>query len=168
MRPQNRRGTLTKTTEKETTKDTEHTENGAQGKPENALSTLKRATSQLVFEQESYRILGACFEVYKDKGCGFLEGVYQDCLSIEFRLQDIPHTVQPPLRLTYKGEVVPHVYVPDFVCFEKVVVELKATAKIADDHRAQLHNYLKASGMKLGLLINFGHYPGLEYERIVR
>jgi GxxExxY protein len=83
-------------------------------------------------------------------------------------LQNIPHTVQPPLRLTYKGEAVAHVYVPDFVCFEKVVVELKAAAKLADDHRAQLHNYLKASGMKLGLLINFGHYPGLEHERIVR
>ena len=154
--------------ERKTTEDTKHTEDGAQGKPQDALSTLKKATALLVFEQESYRILGACFEVYKDKGCGFLEGVYQDCLSIEFRLQNIPHTAQPPLRLTYKGESLAHVYVPDFVCFEKVVVELKAAAKLADDHRAQLHNYLKASGMKLGLLINFGHYPGLEHERIVR
>ncbi len=122
----------------------------------------------LVYEQESYRILGACFEVYKDKGCGFLEGVCQDCLSIEFRLQNIPYVAQPPLRLTYKGESLAHLYVPDFLCFEKVVVELKATAKLAEDHRAQLHNYLKAGGIKLGLLINFGHYPGLEHERIVR
>ena len=132
------------------------------------LPALKQATASLLLERESYKILGACFEVYKDKGCGFLEGVYQDCLAIEFRMQGIPHVPQPQLHLSYKGEAVPHVYVPDFVCFEQVIVELKATSKLADEHRAQLLNYLKASGMRLGLLINFGHYPGLEHERIVR
>ena len=112
--------------------------------------------------------MNACFEVYKEKGCGFVEPVYQECLGMEFRRQGIPVREQPTLDITYKGETLTHRYQPDFVCFGKIIVEIKAVSQLADEHRAQLHNYLKASGLKLGLLINFGHYPGLEYERIVR
>ena len=121
----------------------------------------------LLYEEESYAIIGACFEVYKQKGCGFVEQVYQECLKLEFDLQKVPFRSQPELRLEYKGHYLDVKYRPDFVCFEKVIVELKAHADLCDAHRAQLHNYLKSTGLRLGLLVNFGHHPKLEYERIV-
>lgn len=123
---------------------------------------------EIVYKDESFRIVGACFEVYSDKGCGFHEPVYQECLEIEFALQGIPFKAEQELGLTYKGRPLKQVYKPDFVCFDKIIVELKAVSALNDEHRAQVHNYLKAAGMKLGLLINFGHHPKLEYERIVR
>ena len=116
---------------------------------------------------ETYKILGACFEVYKEKGCGFLEPVYQECLEIELALQGIPFVAQQSLKLEYKGHPLRQTYQPDFLCFGQVVVEIKAVSKLTDEHRAQLLNYLNATGLEVGLLINFGHYPGLEYERIV-
>ena len=128
----------------------------------------ERNEKEIVHKQESYAIIGACFEVYKEKGCGFLEPVYQECLTIEFRLAGIPFHAQEELVLEYKGQRLNQVYRPDFVCYDKIIVELKAVAKLMDEHRAQVHNYLKATGLKLGLLVNFGHYPGLEFERIVR
>jgi GxxExxY protein len=123
--------------------------------------------TDLIYKEESYRIVGACFEVYKEMGCGFLEAVYQECLEIELALQGIPFKPQQELALSYKGRPLKQVYVPDFVCWEKIVIELKAIKALDDVHRAQVHNYLKATGHKLGLLINFGHYPKVEYERIV-
>ena len=120
----------------------------------------------LLFEKESYTIRGACFEVYREKGCGFLEPVYQECLEIELRLRGIPFRAQPSLSLEYKGSPLSHKYIPDFTCYEKIVVELKAVSELADEHRAQVLNYLKATGLRLGLLVNFGHYPKLEIERI--
>lgn len=122
----------------------------------------------LVQERETYAMLGACFEVYREKGCGFVEPVYQECLEIELRLQGIPFQAQTQLGLEYKGHPLTQVYRPDFVCFDSVVMEIKAVSALTDDHRAQVHNYLKASGLRVGLLINFGHYPGVEHERIVR
>ena len=122
----------------------------------------------VVYKDESYRIMGACFEVYNQKGCGFLEPVYQQCLEIELALQGIPFSAQQELALDYKGHRLRQTYKPDFICFEKIVVELKAASELTDEHRAQVHNYLKATGLKLGLLVNFGHYPLLEHERIVR
>ena len=123
--------------------------------------------SNFPLKDETYRIIGACFEVYKEKGCGFLEPVYQECLEIELGLQGIPFAAQQPLRLTYKGRPLKHTYQPDLICFGNVVVELKAVSVITDEHRAQLLNYLAATGLEVGLLINFGHFPGLEYERLV-
>ena len=122
---------------------------------------------ELVYKEESYRIIGACFEVYKEMGCGFLEAVYQECLGMEFLARDIL-TPQCELRLSYKGRPLKQTYVPDFICFDKILVEIKAVSALTDLHRAQLQNYLKATGYKLGLLANFGHYPKLEYERIVK
>jgi GxxExxY protein len=122
----------------------------------------------IVYKDESYAILGACFEVYKEKGCGFLEAVYQECLEIELAIQNIPFQPQAELALDYKGRTLKQKYVPDMICYEKIIVELKAVKDLADEHRAQVHNYLKATGTKLGLLVNFGHYPKVEYERIVR
>ena len=123
---------------------------------------------EILHKDESYRLVGACFEVYNDKGCGFLELVYQECLSIELKTQQIPFTEQSELQLEYKGQRLKQTYKPDFVCFEKIIVELKAVKVLTDVHRAQVHNYLKASGHRLGLLINFGSHPDLEWERIVR
>ena len=80
----------------------------------------------------------------------------------------IPYKVQPQLSLEYKGRLLKQTYQPDFICFEKIVMEIKAVSKLADEHRAQVHNYLKATGLRVGLLVNFGHYPLVEHERIVR
>ncbi len=123
---------------------------------------------EILYKEESYRIMGACFEVYKEKGCGFLEAVYQECLEIKLGLQEIPFKPQAELSLFYKGRLLKQRYVPDFLCFDKIVVELKAVSQLTDEHRAQVHNYLKATGHRLGLLINFGHHPQLESVRIVR
>ena len=122
----------------------------------------------LLLEKETYAILGACFEVYKEKGCGFLEAVYQECLEIEFSIQKISFVPQSELQLTYKGRLLKQKYIPDFICFRQVILELKAVSALADEHRAQIHNYLKATGHRVGLLVNFGHYPKVEYERIIR
>lgn len=101
-----------------------------------------------LFKEESYKIVGACFEVYREKGCGFLEPVYQECLEIELRFQSIPFFAQKPLPLTYKGVLLRSVYQPDFICYDKIVLEIKAVKEIADEHRAQVLNYLKATGQK--------------------
>jgi GxxExxY protein len=89
-------------------------------------------------------------------------------LGIEFEYQGIPAIAKPSLTLSYRGRTLKQTYTPDFVCFGKIIVELKAVSALADEHRAQLLNYLHASGFELGLLVNFGHYPKLEYERIAR
>jgi len=123
--------------------------------------------NKLINEQETYAILGACFEVYKEKGCGFLEAVYQECLGLEFELQSIPANALMPINLTYKGRTLIKSYVADFVCFGQVLVELKAVSVLTDEHRAQVQNYLNASGLGVGLLVNFGHYPKVEHERFV-
>ena len=122
--------------------------------------------SDLLYKEESYAIMGACFNVYKDKGCGFLEAVYQECLAIEFELAGIPFVAQPKLEIYYRGRKLEQFYLPDFLCYGNIVIELKAVKNLSDEHRAQAFNYLKATGYQLALLINFGHYPKLEYERI--
>lgn len=101
-------------------------------------------------------------------GCGFLETVYQECLAREFHGQGIPYVAQQHLTLHYKGETLDQTYSPDFVCYEHIVVEIKAVKELAPEHHAQLHNYLKAGKLELGLLVNFGHYPQVEIVSIVR
>jgi GxxExxY protein len=122
---------------------------------------------ELLYKDQSYAIIGACFEVYKEKGNGFVEPVYQECLELEFDFQKIPFIPQSTLQLTYKGVELKQRYIPDFFCYEKIIVELKAVKQLTDEHRAQVLNYLNATGLRLGLLANFGHYPKLEYERII-
>lgn len=122
----------------------------------------------ILYKEESYAVMGACFEVYRELGSGFLEAVYQESLKIEFGLRDIPHVTQPKLELAYKGRRLGQHYQPDFLCYGCIVAEIKAASSLADGFRAQVHNYLKATGHRLGLLVNFGHHPKLEYERIVR
>jgi len=123
---------------------------------------------EIVHKAESYSIVGACFEVYQEMGCGFTEPIYQECLEIELGLQAIQFHAQLELRLVYKQRQLKKSFEPDFVCYDLIVVEIKAVSACADEHRARVHNYLKATGLKLGLLVNFGHFPKLEYERIVR
>ncbi|HEV3343571.1 MAG TPA: GxxExxY protein [Pirellulales bacterium] len=125
-------------------------------------------STQIVYKDEAYAIVGACFEVYNEMGCGFVEPVYQECLAMEFVARSLPFHPQRELALKYKGRLLEQKYRPDFICFERIIVEIKAVKELCDEHRAQVHNYLKATGYKLGLLINFGHHPKLEYERIVR
>ena len=121
--------------------------------------------SKLMLEKETYEILGACFEVYREKGCGFLEAVYQECLEIEFELRGLLARALVPLPLTYKERLLKKKYEADFICFDTVLVELKAVSKITDEHRAQVQNYLNATGLRVGLLVNFGHFPLVEHER---
>lgn len=121
----------------------------------------------LIFEEESYAIRGAIFEVYKEMGCGFLEAVYQECLELELAKRTIPFQSQMELRLGYKGIELKQTYRPDFICYEKIIVEIKAVKDVSNEHRAQLHNYLKATGNKLGFLVNFGHHPKATIERII-
>ncbi len=121
----------------------------------------------ILYKQESYEIMGACFNVYNEKGNGFLEAVYQDCMDIELGYQKIPFIVQPKLDLFYRNIKLKHFYEPDFTCYDKIVLELKAVEHLTKEHYAQVFNYLKATGMKLGIIVNFGHHPDLEYKRIV-
>ena len=121
----------------------------------------------MILEQETYLIRGAVFEVYHELGSGFLEAVYQECLEKELHLRGIPYSAKQPLALSYKGEPLKQVYVPDLICFEAVIVEIKACKEIAPEHKAQLLNYLKASNMKVGLLVNFGSHPKAQVERFI-
>ena len=121
----------------------------------------------MLYEELSYNIQGACFEVYRTMGCGFLESVYQESLKIDFSDRGIPFDSQKELDLEYKGKRLKQRYMPDFVCYGKIIIELKAVDKIASEHKAQLLNYLHATGMRLGLLVNFGHHPKLEWKRMI-
>lgn len=124
--------------------------------------------TEILFKEESYKIIGAMFEVYTEMGCGFLESVYQECVEFELTDQQIPFIPQVQLQIKYKHHELKSRYIPDAICYERIVLELKAVKEITDEHRAQVHNYLKATGYRLGLIVNFGHYPKLQYERIVR
>ncbi|MBB5034505.1 GxxExxY protein [Prosthecobacter vanneervenii] len=124
-------------------------------------------SSNLIFPDESFRIRGACFEVYKEKGGGFTEPIYQECLEAELELQGIPFDAQQQFPLLYKGRRLHHTFIPDLVCFDKIIIELKAVPHLTDEHRAQVINYLKATDMKLGLFINFGHHPKVQIERFL-
>lgn len=120
-----------------------------------------------LFEKESYAIRGAIFEVYKEKGSGFLEDVYQECLELELIDQKIPFSAQVPLDLNYKGKHLKKNYKPDFLCYNEIILEIKAVKTLEDIHRAQVINYLKASNKRLGFLVNFKSHPKVTIERII-
>jgi GxxExxY protein len=123
--------------------------------------------NKILYRDEVYAIQGAVFDVYREMGCGFLEPVYQECLEKELMVRGIPFESQKELRLRYKGEVLNLTYKPDLICYGTIIVELKAGKEIDDVHRAQVFNYLKATGLRLGLLVNLGHYPKATVERII-
>jgi len=122
---------------------------------------------RLICETETYAILGACFEVYKELGNGFLESVYQEALAREFSAREIPYVAQPILEVNYKGSALEQYYKPDFICFDSVIVELKTAFQLMEEHKSQIINYLKATNLKVGMLVNFGHFPLLEHQRFV-
>lgn len=124
-------------------------------------------TQELIYKDECYAIQGAVFAVYRELGAGFLESVYQECLERELSSRAVPFEPQKELRLMYNGEVLKQTYRADVVCYGSIVVEIKAVRETTGEHRAQVFNYLKASKMRLGLLVNFGHYPKATVERIV-
>ena len=124
--------------------------------------------NESLFKEETYKIRGAVFKVYKEMGSGFLEAVYHECLRKEFQLQKIPFIEQAKLNLSYKGEALDQRYQPDFICYGKVIIEIKGIKSLADSHSSQLLNYLKATGLKVGLLVNFGAHPKVEISRLAR
>ena len=123
-------------------------------------------SDELVYEEESYALRGAVFEVYKTLGNGYLEEVYQNALEEELKLRGIPFVAKKGLHVRYKGRDC-GLYVPDFICFDKIIIEIKSVEKIHPKHEAQLVNYLRMTGFRLGLLVNFSAYPKVDIRRRV-
>ena len=120
----------------------------------------------LVYKSEVFDIQGAVLEVYRNLGAGFLENVYQEALEIELGSRNIPFVSQPELKIRYKDKILKQSYRADIVCYDKIISELKAVKALLPEHEAQLQNYLRATGLHLGLLINFCHVPKVEIKRI--
>ena len=120
----------------------------------------------LIYPEEAYRIVGVAMQVHRELGCGFLEPVYQEALEILLKKEGIPYEREKRLPIYFMGELLRKEYFADFVCFGKIIVELKAVSQLTPVHEAQVLNYLKASGCKLGLLLNFGQ-ASLVHRRIV-
>ena len=121
----------------------------------------------LLYANESYKITGALYEVHRELGPGLLEKVYQEALEKEFKLQGIPYEREKPFSIIYKGEELEQKYIADFVCYDKIVIELKAVDELLPVHTAQVINYLAITGYKLGMLVNFNARQ-VKPERIVR
>ena len=121
----------------------------------------------LLYAEECYAIQGAVFEVYREQGCGFLEAVYQECLERELAARGIPFEAQKEMQISYKGLPLARTNKADLICYGKILVELKAVGETSNEHLAQVLNCLKATGLRLGLLVNFGHYPKATIERII-
>lgn len=121
----------------------------------------------MIFEKESFAINGAMFEVHRQLGPGLAEKVYQEALEIELKLRNIPFEREKVFKIEYKNNVLNQHYVADFVCYDKIIVELKSVDVINDIHRAQLINYLKITGLKLGLLQNFNMVNMQPAERLL-
>jgi len=130
--------------------------------------TNQHEKSELLYKDECYEIYGCIYAVNKKLGTGFLEAVYQEALEIELRRKKIPFVSQQELEILYDGIPLVNKYVADMVCYGKIIIELKAVSKINNQHKAQLMNYMAATGYKLGLLVNFNSFPKSEIIRIVR
>jgi len=130
-------------------------------------NTRNEQKTELIYKDESYAIIGTCFAVYRDKGCGFLEPVYHECLEIELQFQRIPFSSKLFQTLQFRGRTLIQTFSPDLICYDKIILEIKAVSELCDEHRAQVLNYLSATSFKLGLLVNFGHCPGMQYERLL-
>lgn len=121
--------------------------------------------SLLLFQEESFNIIGAAMEVHNIIGCGFTEPVYQEAFEEELRLRNIPFHREKTIQISYKGKILTKEFRPDFICYNKIIVELKAVDELVDEHISQVYNYLKASKLQLGILINFGK-KSIEYKRL--
>ena len=127
---------------------------------------MDRKIIKLVYKEESYKIIGACLEVHNELGPGFLEPVYQEALEVELTNQNIPFLREVPLPIKYKESVLNKSYIADFILFEKIILELKALDALSTVHESQVLNYLKATGFRLGILVNFGQSK-LQYKRLI-
>jgi GxxExxY protein len=125
------------------------------------------AQNQILYKDESYKIIGAAMEVHRELGPGFLEAVYQEALEIEFQNRNIPYQREAPLKVNYKGHTLKKEYTADFICYDKIIIETKALDCLVPKHESQTFNYLKTTGFNLGILINFGEIS-LKHKRIVR
>ena len=121
----------------------------------------------MLYAEEVYNINGAMFEVFKNQGPGLLEKVYQEALEIEFKLRDIPYEREKRFNIVYKGNLLEQQYIADFVCYGKIIIELKSVSEVTDVHRAQVINYLKITGLRLALLQNFNVSTLQAAERII-
>jgi GxxExxY protein len=122
---------------------------------------------ELMYPEESYRIRACIYEVNGKLGSGFLEAVYQEALGIELEKAEIPFEAKKSLQIMYDGKALKQYYIADFVCYGKIIIEIKAASKIVNENKAQILNYLAATGLKLGFLVNFGSNPKAEIIRIV-
>jgi len=120
----------------------------------------------LIYKEEAFKIIGKCMEVHRELGHGFLEIVYKDALELLFRQNNIPYEREKEYSIMFKNTLLPHKFYADFVVYDKIILEIKSTADLAKEHTAQTLNYLKVSGNKLGILVNFGSMQ-LEYKRLV-
>ena len=127
----------------------------------------KKKNMELLYKNEVYQIIGAAMAVHKELGCGFLEPVYQEALELEFQFRAIQYVKEAKLDIYYKGRLLKKYYEADFICFDAIIVELKALSDITSEHEAQLLNYLKATSLKVGILINFGK-QSLDYKRMIK
>jgi len=122
--------------------------------------------SNIIYKEEAYEIIGKCFEVHNNLGAGFLEIVYKDALEYEFKKAGIPFEREKKYEVNYKGIILPHKFYADFVFFDNIILEVKSVSNFVDEFTAQCINYLKVSGNKLALLVNFGNVS-LIHKRIV-
>lgn len=123
-------------------------------------------SDKILYKEESFKIIGACMKVHRSLGAGFLEAVYEEALEREFLIQNIPFKRQLKLELYYEKEKLKKQYRVDFVCYDAIVLEIKAVQQLPVAFYMQLKNYLKCTNMELGMLINFGT-PSLTYKRII-
>ena len=124
--------------------------------------------TELLYKAEVFEIIGAAIEVHKELGHGFLEAVYQEAVQIELTQRNIPFEAQRSLRIRYKDQMLKKEYVADFICYGKIIAELKALDELTGKEESQLLNYLKATGLRVGLLINFGSFGKLEWKRYIK
>ena len=117
-------------------------------------------------DERTYKIIGAAMEVHKELGCGFLEAVYQEALAIEFKMREMPYKQQQVIEIIYKEKPLEKKYQPDFLCYNEIIVEIKALSGLTGNEEAQVINYLKATQLTTGFLINFGT-KSLEYKRLI-
>lgn len=120
----------------------------------------------VLFKDESFKIIGACYEIHNTLGHGFIEAVYKDALEIEFTKLGIPFTREKPYTIIYKGEELKHNFFADFVVYDSIILEVKTSGNIIEPHLKQTLNYLKASRLKLGIILNFGK-PSFEFQRLI-
>ena len=122
---------------------------------------------EIIYPKESYEITRSIYDVYNTLGSGFLESVYHEALEYELSRRNIPFNSKPEIKIHYRDIILQHTFIPDIVCYGKIILELKSVSQLMDAHIAQIMNYLKASGMKLGMLVNFGENNGVVIKRIV-